>query len=53
MAGDSDSLGPLQNFLETWAQGARDAEIGRLIAALKNELRRRGYDIRCERKAEA
>ncbi len=41
-----DSLRPLQYLLETWAEGARDQEIERLIVTLKDELRRRGYDIR-------
>ncbi len=50
MEGDQDSLRPLQDLLETWAQGARDQEIQRLIATLKDVLRRRGYDIRCETK---
>ncbi len=45
MEGHQDSLWPLQHFLETWAAGARDQEIERLIATLKDELRRRGYDI--------
>ncbi len=48
MEGDQDSLRPLQYLLETWAEGARDQEIQRLIVTLKEALRRRGYDIRCE-----
>ncbi len=47
-----DSLRPLQHLLETWAEGARDQEIERLIVALREELRRRGYDICCEMKRE-
>ena len=47
------SLGPLQRRVETWAEGARDADIERLFQTLKDELRRRGHDIPCERKAEA
>lgn len=48
MEGRHDSLSALRQLLETWAEGARDTEIERLIQALKDELRRRGYDIRCE-----
>jgi hypothetical protein len=46
--GPHDSLWALQHLLETWAERARDGEIGRLIETLKAELRRRGYTIRCE-----
>jgi hypothetical protein len=48
MEGQRDSLSAFQHLLETWAEGARDGEIGRLIETLKTELRCRGYDIRCE-----
>lgn len=43
-----DSLWALRHLLETWAAEARDREIQRLIQTLKEELRRRGYDIHCE-----
>ncbi len=46
MEGDQDSLRPLQDLLETWAEGARDQDIQRLIVTLKAVLLRRGYDIR-------
>lgn len=45
---DNDSLRPLEHLLETWAERARDDEIRRVIETLANELRRRGYDVRCE-----
>lgn len=45
---DRDSLLPLQHLLEEWSAGARDREIERLIVTLKEELHRRGYEIRCE-----
>ncbi len=48
-----DSLLPLQRLMETWATGARDAEIERVIQTLEDELWRRERDIRCEGKAEA
>ena len=53
MQGHHGSLGPLQRLVETWAQGARDEDIERVVQALKDELRRRGHEITCERKAEA
>jgi hypothetical protein len=53
MEGYEDSLWPLQRFVETLAQGARDEDIERVVQALKDELRRRGHEITCERKAEA
>lgn len=52
MEEQQDSLRPLQYLLETWAEGARDQEIERLIAALKGELRRRGYDLRAARRGQ-
>ncbi len=48
MGAGYDSLWALQHLLETWAEDARDAEIKRIIHTLKEELRRRGYNIRCE-----
>ncbi len=53
MQGHHGSLGPLQRLVETWAQGARDEDIERVVQALKDELRRRGHEITRERKAEA
>ena len=48
MDGHHDSLWALQQLLRTWVAGARDPEIERLIVTLKEELRRRGYEFRCE-----
>ena len=49
MEGPHGSLGPLQRLVETWATGARDAEIERVIQVLKDVLRGRGRrDIQCE-----
>ncbi len=53
MEGQQDSLWPLQRLVKTWATGARDAEIDRVIQVLKDVLRGRGRDIRCERREEA
>jgi hypothetical protein len=53
MQGAHGSLGPLQRLVETWAQAARDEDIERVVQALKDELRRRGHEITCARKAEA
>ncbi len=51
--GDQDSLRPLQQLVQTWATGARDVEIERVIETLKDELWRRGRDMRCVRRDEA
>jgi hypothetical protein len=48
MDGQHDSLWALQQLLETWAAGARDEEIARLIAARQAELWRRGHAIRSD-----
>ena len=53
MEGHPDSLWPLQRLVKTWAEGARDEDIERVAQTLRDELRRRGHDIPCERKAEA
>jgi hypothetical protein len=47
-----DSLRPFERLVETWADGARDAEIERVIRILKNVLRRRGHDVACQRKGD-
>jgi hypothetical protein len=46
--GHHDSLAPLQALMQTWAAGARDAEITRIVQTLKDELRRRGVELRCD-----
>lgn len=48
MEEQGDSLGAFLRLVQTWAEGARDEEIRRLIETLAAELRRRGYQVRCE-----
>lgn len=47
-----DSLRPFERLVETWAAGARDVEIERIVRILKDVLRRRGHDVPCERKGD-
>jgi hypothetical protein len=53
MEGQHDSLRPLQRLVATWAEGARDEEIERVVQTLKDELWRRGHDVPCDRKGGA
>jgi len=47
------SLGSLQRLVETWATGARDVEIERVIQALKEVRQGRERGIRGKRRDEA